>query len=105
MFFSDVGSVEIFLFFGSKGLPLLDDLRDEFRLSHSGELMSVFVVFLSGELSVEFGQIILVKLLSGLLLHEVFVDMLINIMNFIFFFINKPLGFENCNRLLNYFHY
>ena len=55
MFFSDVGSVEILLFFGSKCLPLLDDLRDEFRLSHSGELMSVFVVFLSGELSVEFG--------------------------------------------------
>ena len=44
--------------------------------------MSVFVVLLSGELSIELGQIILVKF-SGFLLHEVFTVMLINIKNFI----------------------
>ena len=46
--------------------------------------MSIFVVFLSGELSVEFGEVIFVQFSSGLALHKVFNKMLINIMNFIF---------------------
>lgn len=46
--------------------------------------MSVFVVLLSGELSIELGQIILVKF-SGFLLHEVFTVLYIIITNFIVF--------------------
>ena len=84
VFFGDVSSEE-FLFFGEgKGFPFLDDFGDEFRLSHSWELMSVFVVFLSGKLSVEFCELIFVELSSTLALHTVFKEKLLIKMNFIF---------------------
>ena len=52
VFFSWVGVVELFFILRPNGFPFLDDLRDEFWLSHSGVLMFVFVVSLSGELSI-----------------------------------------------------
>ena len=68
MFFGKEGFKELFFFLSVEGLPFLDDFLDEFRLSHSGELMSVLVVLLSGELPVEFGEVCLVKFT----LHRVF---------------------------------
>lgn len=47
MFFDDVGSEKFFFFGEGKGFPFLDDFGDKLRLSHSWELMSIFVVFLS----------------------------------------------------------
>jgi hypothetical protein len=43
------------IFLGSKieGIPLLDDLGDNLGLSEFGELGFVFVVLLSGELTVD----------------------------------------------------
>jgi hypothetical protein len=62
MFFSDVSVVEISFFLESKGLPLLDDFGDEFGLPHSGELVPVLVVLLTGELSIEFSKVLLLEL-------------------------------------------
>jgi len=52
MFFLGIGVVELFFLNDFHALPLLNDFRHELRFPHSGELMLVLVVFLSGKLSV-----------------------------------------------------
>ncbi len=79
MFFSNVCIEELLFFWWSKSFPFFNNFRDELWLSHSWELMSVFVVFLSWELSIEFSELV-----SGeLSFHKVFVwNKKINIMKF-----------------------
>ena len=61
MFFRGVGGVKIFFLGEGESFPLFDDFGDELRLSHSGELMPVLVVLLSGEFPVELGQLFLLE--------------------------------------------
>ena len=49
----EVDLEELFFVFFVHGVPFFDDFGDDFRFSHFRVLQLVFVVFLSGELSVD----------------------------------------------------
>lgn len=61
-----IGLLEVILGRGVEGIPLLDDLADDLRLSQLGELGFVLVVLLSGELTVNLSH----KLAFSLLGHS-----------------------------------
>lgn len=71
VFFSDISVVKFSFFLEVEALPFFDDFGDEFRLSHSGELVPVLVVLLAGKLSIEFGEVFLLELIVflGFALH------------------------------------
>lgn len=61
MFFSSVSVIKLLFFTKCETLPFLDDFGHEFRFSHSWELVSILVVFLSWKLSIKFCQLFLLQ--------------------------------------------